>query len=80
MDGTVGDRTDRDKGWMVELAVPFADFFAAPHVLLQASDRWRANLYRIERTHEEMTLQAWSPIGVPNYHVLARFGALGFRE
>ena len=80
VDGTVDDRTDRDRGWTVELAVPFADFFTAPHIPPEPGDRWRANLYRIERAGDEMAFIAWSPTGVPNYHVPARFGTLVFRE
>ncbi len=49
--GTVNDSTDVDAGWTVEMAIPWAAF--APQIRgggqPQIGDRWRLNLYRIER-------------------------------
>ena len=51
VEGTVNDTTDVDGGWTVEISIPWAAFEPAiagggkPRV----GDRWRLNLYRIER-------------------------------
>lgn len=49
--GTVNDSTDVDGGWTVEIAIPWAAF--APTIAgggkPRVGDRWRLNLYRIER-------------------------------
>ncbi len=49
--GTVNDSTDVDRGWTVEIAIPWTAF--APTIAgggkPRVGDRWRLNLYRIER-------------------------------
>jgi hypothetical protein len=49
--GTVNDSTDTDVGWTVEIAIPWSAF--EPTIVggarPQVGDRWRLNLYRIER-------------------------------
>lgn len=77
--GTLENRDDVDLGWIAEIAIPFADLgLAGPPA---PGDRWRINLYRIERGEvEEYT--AWSPtFRIPaDFHVPARFGWLEFVE
>jgi hypothetical protein len=59
--GTVNDTSDTDTGWIVEMAIPWAAFL--PEIVgggrPEVGDRWRLNLYRIERgagaqTHSPM--------------------------
>ena len=49
--GTVNDSTDVDQGWTVEISIPWAAF--EPTIIgggkPRVGDRWRLNLYRIER-------------------------------
>ena len=49
--GTVNDSTDVDDGWTAEISIPWAAF--APVIAgggrPRVGDRWRLNLYRIER-------------------------------
>jgi hypothetical protein len=61
-------------GWSAEFSIPFAALGAVP------GDRpWRANFYRIDRpVNAPWELSAWSPTGVPLFHVPARFGFLEF--
>ena len=78
VDGTFDDRTDIDKGWTVEMAIPFAGL----NRKTPASDeRWRANLFRIEFGASE-EYDAWSPPQNPGeppaFHVPSRFGSLVF--
>lgn len=63
-------------GWNAEFAIPFAGLGAAP-----GPKPWRANFYRIDRpANAPWELSAWSPTGVPRFHVAERFGALEFGE
>lgn len=43
--GTLNDPTDRDRGWSVELAIPWRAF---PATAPRAGDRWRMNFSRVE--------------------------------
>ncbi|MDP6018849.1 MAG: carbohydrate-binding family 9-like protein [Candidatus Latescibacteria bacterium] len=49
--GTVNDSTDLDVGWTVEMAIPWSAY--SPTIVgggrPSVGDRWRLNLYRIER-------------------------------
>jgi hypothetical protein len=77
--GTLDRRDDVDLGWIAEIAIPFADLGLPGPPL--PGDRWRINLYRIERSAiEEFT--AWSPTlrVPPDFHVPDRFGTLEFTE
>ena len=74
--GTVGDSSDKDEFWQVEVRVPFADLrLPAP----KPGDNWRANFYRFNRTKglpvEELS---WSPTRLPGFHQPSRFGFLKF--
>jgi len=75
--GTLNDRTSPDLGWIVEVAVPFADLgLAGPP---EPGTVWRANFFRIERG-AETELTAWSPTykDPADFHVPACFGELVF--
>jgi hypothetical protein len=78
VDGDARHRGTKDSHWTVEIAVPWEDFVTAPHLPPQVGDVWLMNLYRIERSQHGDELSAWSPTGVPNYHVPDRFGQLVF--
>lgn len=75
--GTLNRRGDRDRGWTVELVLPFADLDLPRPVA--PGDAWPANFYRIDRGAPE-EFSAWSPtlVDPPNFHVPARFGKLVF--
>ncbi len=78
VDGTV-DGEGGDRGWSCEIALPLEDVVTAPHHPPRDGDRWRANLYRIERKPAEGFV-AWSPTLVPDFHRPDRFGVLVFRD
>ena len=86
VDGTVGNRKDTDKGWVVELAVPFDKLKGpaaeGPKVPPAIGDTWRINLFRVDRpgTPPRETGSAWSPPLAPDYHTLAKFGELVFGD
>jgi hypothetical protein len=64
------------RGWSVELAVPIRRL--APRVLPAPGVEWRFNAYRIDRSPRGDELQAFSPIGRPDFHLPARFAILQF--
>ncbi|HUT74494.1 MAG TPA: carbohydrate-binding family 9-like protein [Armatimonadota bacterium] len=71
--GTLDDRSDLDQLWTVEMAIPFdAVAGRAP----TDGERWRGNLYRIDRGERD-EYSCWSPTraGLPNaFHHAERFG------
>jgi Carbohydrate-binding family 9 len=76
VDGTV-DGKDGDREWTCEMALPIEDVATAPHRPPQPGDRWRMNLFRVERFPEVAEL-AWSPTLQDDFHVLPKFGEIVF--
>jgi hypothetical protein len=63
-------------GWIAEWAIPFASISGASP---QPGEQWRVNLTRIDRpTSKPRELSAWSPTGLPQFHVPQKFGVLEF--
>ncbi|HZS53174.1 MAG TPA: carbohydrate-binding family 9-like protein [Bryobacteraceae bacterium] len=77
VDGTV-DGQPGDREWTSEIALPLEDVVPASHTPPQSGDRWRVNLYRIEKLPIAAKL-AWSPTG-KDFHVPAMFGQLVFTD
>jgi hypothetical protein len=80
VDGTYNDPSDVDRGWTVEAAIPIARLAAVPHVPPKPGDRWRINLYRLDWQQQRRVNEAtaFSPVYVPDFHNLPRFGWLQF--
>jgi hypothetical protein len=78
VDGTV-DGKDGDREWTCEIALPLEDVVTAVHTPPQPGDRWRMNLYRVERKPEVAEL-AWSPTLQDDFHVLSRLGEIVFTD
>lgn len=76
LDGTPGNNSDADRGWTVEVSVPFSDLnTSAP----RPGAVWRANFYRFSRGSNDPELQlSWSPTRLPGFHEPSRFGYLEF--
>jgi hypothetical protein len=79
IDGTMNARGDKDKGWSLEVAIPWANFEAlskppAPGTV------WAANLNRWDGTEPNRRMSNWSnPLQpTPNPHNPERFGKLVF--
>jgi hypothetical protein len=85
--GTLNHPGDRDRGWSVEIAMPWAAFGrAAP----QDGDQWRVNFSRVEWKHRVLDGRyrvipgtkednwVWSPQGVVNMHVPEHWGRVRF--
>jgi hypothetical protein len=65
------------RGWDVEIAIPMRQL--APQPPPAPGVEWRFNAYRIDRSARGDELQAFSPIGRPDFHVPERFGLLEFK-
>ena len=78
VDGTV-DGKGGDREWTCEIALPIEDIATAPHRPPQPGDRWRMNLYRVDRL-PEIAEVAWSPTLKDDFHVPSRFGELVFTD
>ena len=77
VEGTVQNSSDRDRGWNVELSLPLKEAVTAPNRPPKDGDKWRLNLYRIERKPKEQYI-AWSPTLKPSFHTPSRFGEVTF--
>lgn len=77
--GTLDDPDDTDRGWTVELRIPFAKLAQVPHLPPKQDDRWRFNLYRLEHLErKQVEGQSFSPLFQGDFHNLPRFGWLVF--
>lgn len=79
IDGTLNQPGDTDRGWDIEIAIPFASLApigkpAAP----EAGERWRLNFARAEHEKKASHYSVWSPQGEVNMHAPERFGYVQF--
>lgn len=78
VDGTV-DGQAGDREWRCEIALPFEDVVTAPNIPPQPGDKWKLNLYRVEKRPQRAGL-AWAPTLKPDFHVPQRFGEIVFMK
>ena len=87
IDGTLNDPRDVDRGWSVEIALPWGAFdTSAP----PDGAEWRVNFSRVEWEHQVVGRQyvkvkgkrednwVWSPQGVINMHIPEKWGYVRF--
>jgi hypothetical protein len=79
IDGTMNARGDTDKGWSLEVAIPWENFDALSKRPV-AGAVWSANINRWDGVEPNRRMSNWSdPVQPkPNPHVPARFGQLVF--
>ncbi len=71
--GTVDKADDKDEGYTVEAAIPWAAFAKAKNHPPQNGDAWRMNFYAMKNNGGV----SWSPIlGQGNFHKATRFGRI----
>jgi streptogramin lyase len=80
VDGTLNDDTDKDRGWVLEVAIPFANFAEVtgrPHP--RDGDVWHLNLNRLGGKTNAQYSQ-WSPgtAKSPAFHAPDTFGRVTF--
>lgn len=83
VDGTLNQTGDKDRGWTLELAIPWRNFeefgvVAAPKV----GAVWTANFNRWDGVEPARRLSVWSDSGTlrPSPHQPKRFGLIVFGE
>lgn len=90
--GTLNDARDKDKGWTLEIAIPWTAFGTAARMPLppRAGDTWRVNFSRVEWQHELQEGKyrrvpgtkednwVWSPQGKVNMHLPEHWGYVRF--
>ena len=86
---------DADRGWTCELFLPWSVLRSPVHpsrplafrpIPPEAGQRWRMNLFRVERPRPTAEggaalppeFQAWSPTRHPSFHKVSRFGVIEF--
>lgn len=81
VDGTLNDAHDVDRGWTVELAIPFAALTGMDKPKPARGDRWKFNLYRLRQgPGQPGEGQALSPPLRGDFHALDRFATLRFED
>jgi ketosteroid isomerase-like protein len=92
VNGTLNDASDRDTGWTVEIAIPWAVLREFSHrpAPPRNGDQWRVDFSRVEwphqivagkdqripNTHEDNWV--WSPVGIVDMHRPERWGYVQF--
>jgi hypothetical protein len=75
--GTIDKSGDKDEGYVVEAAIPWAAFSKAKTSPPANGDTWRMNFYAMQNNGGT----AWSPIlGQGNFHKASRFGKVTWRD
>ncbi|NQT20086.1 MAG: carbohydrate-binding family 9-like protein [Planctomycetes bacterium] len=86
--GTLNKPADGDKGYTVEIRIPFADLYGAEGASPEDGSEIRMNLYRIDYSTPEEIGKAgadakfitWSPTDKINFHQPDKFGVVTFRR
>jgi Carbohydrate family 9 binding domain-like len=83
IDGTLNNPVDHDRGWTVELAFPWTAFTPrSGKGRPSPGTEWRINFSRVEWNKKLPGSKAdnwvWSPQGLINMHVPARWGVISF--
>lgn len=90
--GTINNPKDKDRGWSVELALPWKDLTGSPRSTIapREGERWRVNFSRVEWQHEIVAGKyrkvagrrednwVWSPQGEINMHIPEKWGYVQF--
>jgi hypothetical protein len=82
LQGSLNDSSDKDRGWTVEIAIPWAAFQSRlPVPKPVPGTEWRVNFSRVEwkAGQPKEDNWVWSPQGVINMHIPEKWGYLRFR-
>ena len=81
VDGTLNDPRDVDRGWTVEMAIPFTALTGMVRPRPERGDKWKFNLYRLRQgPGQPGEGQAYSPPLRGDFHALDRFATLRFDD
>ena len=79
--GTLNEPTDRDEGWRLEIAIPFACLPTERGGAPEAGDVWRFHLARIDRSEslpEGRQMSSCARMPAPRFHDWTHWAALTF--
>lgn len=77
VDGTLDARNDRDRRWTAEIAIPFLGMVGRGRLPPASGDRWRMNLFRIDKSGTLEEASSWKPTA-GDFHDLDAFGSVRF--
>ena len=77
VDGTMNKRDDKDQGYAIEFAIPFSQMVGRGRRPPAAGDCWRANFFRLDKSHNRFEASSWRPTR-GDFHDLAAFGQICF--
>jgi len=94
LDGTLNDPSDQDKGWTLEIAIPWTAFRKSPVNAYppKQGDRWRIDFSRVEwqfdvvdgkyvkKPNTKEDNWVWSPQGIIDMHRPERWGFVQFEK
>ena len=85
VNGTLNKKEDKDKGWVAEIAIPWADTAGRGKGKLtlppKVGQSMRINLFRLDVPRgKPQIFSGWSPPMVGDLHALDRFGELVFGD
>ncbi|MCA9140026.1 MAG: PQQ-dependent sugar dehydrogenase [Planctomycetales bacterium] len=81
VNGTLNDPSDNDRGWTLEVAIPFQLFKdVLPSGRPVVGDRWRLNLNRLEDNMAVKSQWSQGDRNVPSFHMPEFFGFVEFAE
>ena len=85
VEGTLNKREDKDKGWTVEIAIPWADTKGKGEYELTlppaVGQTFKINMFRLDMPQKQpQRAAAWSAPLVGDFHKLDRFGTLIFGD
>ena len=78
VDGTVNERQDEDKQWIVEISIPFSELVENFDPAMISNFVWKINFYRLDADNDGPHAYAWSPTLIKRFHHPTRFGRLYF--
>jgi len=80
VNGSLNKSNDTDKGWSVEIAIPWAAIKDSPHIPPKDGDVWKAYFYRIDRngSGKSPEFSAWVPPYKGDFHYLRFMGDIVF--
>lgn len=80
IDGTLNNREDQDKKWVVEMSIPFSDMMKKKNSKKLSMQKWRINFFRVNRDKgKEEGKYAWSPT-YGSFHTPSKFGIFLFKK
>ncbi|MEA1996791.1 MAG: carbohydrate-binding family 9-like protein [Gemmatimonadota bacterium] len=79
LEGELNAHDGMARYWECEMALRFDELFLGGNIPPRPGDQWRVNLYRIDIQGDRVEESAFSPTGLADFHVPARFGKIVFR-